>query len=171
MNSFDSNARVLFLGNNDESTDQQVSKLAQQHNTINHGLVSDSSFDPKTPGYYHTTVVDIPWGNLLLLAQKFDSIVMLDQPQNLWSHWKCMQATFKLMNRLEEIGKHTVYRDNKNIKKILYWSDLVYKQNKSFCIYPWINFFEDGKKLKLCARDQDTVTTTDQFQDWATDPD
>lgn len=171
MNTFVLSARVLVLGNNDESTNQQTTKLAQQHNTINHGLVLDSAFDPTTPGYYHTTVVDIPWGDLLLLAQKFDSIIMLDQPQNLWSHWKCLQATFKLMNKLEEIGKHTVYRDNKNIKKILYWSDLVYKQNKSFCIYPWINFFEDGKELKLCSRDRDTVTTTDQFRDWATDPD
>jgi pyruvate-formate lyase-activating enzyme len=170
MNSFALDARVLVLGSNDESTDQQTSKLAEQHNTINHGLVLDCEFDPTTPGYYHTTVVDIPWGNLLVLAQKFDSIVMLDQPQNLWSHWKCLQATFKLMGKLEEAGKHTVYRDNKNVKKILYWSDLVYKQNKSFCIYPWINFFDDGKKLKLCARDTGEVTATEHFQDWATDP-
>lgn len=170
MNLLTTNAKVLFLGNNDESTDHKVSKLAKQHDTVNHGLILDSEFNPNKSGYYHTTVVDIPWGDLILLAQKFDSIVMLDQPQILWSHWKCLQATFKLMVKLEQLGKHTVFRDNKNIKKILYWSDLVYKENKSFCIYPWINFFDDGKELKLCSRDQTTVTETDQFQDWATDP-
>jgi pyruvate-formate lyase-activating enzyme len=167
---YSTDIKTLFLGNNDESTDHQVSKLAKQHHTVNHGMVSDSTFDPQEPGYYHTTVVDVPWGDLILLAQRFDSIVMLDQPQILWSHWKCLQATFKLMIKLEQLGKHTVFRDNKNIKKILYWNNLVFNENKSFCIYPWINFFDNGNRLKLCSRDWDSVTAIDQFQDWATDP-
>jgi sulfatase maturation enzyme AslB (radical SAM superfamily) len=170
VNLLESDARVLFLGNNDESTDQQVSILAKQNNSSNHGLIFDLKFYPSLPGYYHTTVVDIPWGQLIELAEKFDSIVMLDQPYDQWSHWKCLQATFKLMIKLEQLGKHTVFRDNKNIKKILYWNNLVFNENKSFCIYPWVNFFDDGNRLKLCSRDWDTVTATDQFQDWATDP-
>ena len=91
MNSFEPGAKILFLGNNDESTDQQVSKLAKQHATINHGLVSDSTFDPQQPGYYHTTIVDIPRGELIKLAGKFNAIVMLDQESDQWSHWKCFQ--------------------------------------------------------------------------------
>ena len=71
---------------------------------------------------------------VILLAEKFDSIVMLDQPQAQWSHWKCFQATFKLMVKLETLGKRTVFRDNVNVKKILYWHDLVYNKNKSFFI-------------------------------------
>lgn len=164
-------AKVLFLGNNDESTDQQVSELAKQQNSLNHGIILDSTDVLALPGYYHTTVVDIPWGDLLVLAQQFDTIVMLDQPQISWSHWKCLQATFKLMVKLEQLGKHTVFRDNKNIKKILYWHNFVFKENKSFCIYPWINFCDSGNELKLCSRAKDTVTTIDQFQDWTTDPD
>jgi pyruvate-formate lyase-activating enzyme len=167
----DPNTKVLFLGNNDASTDHQVTKLAKKHSTINHGLVSDSKFVPDLPGYYHTTIMDIPWGDLILVAQQFDSVVMLDQPQKYWSHWKCLQATFKLMLKLEELGKSTVFRDNKNIKKILYWHNLLYNENKSFCIYPWINFCDNEKnKLKLCSRSQGTVTTIDKFQDWTTDP-
>ena len=161
---------VLFLGNNDEDTDQQVSKLAQQNNTNNHGLITDPNFVPTTPGYYHSGVADIPFGQLLILAQKFDSIVMLDQPQSAWSHWKCLLATFKLMISLEKLQKHTIFRNNQNSKKILYWVDLVYDKNKSFCIYPWINFNSDGKKLKLCARDSLATITVEQLQDWATDP-
>lgn len=169
--SHDPTFKTLFLGNNDDSTDQQVSELARQYNTVNHGLICDSAFVPVQPGCYHTTVVDIPWGGLIELATRFDSIVMLDQPQSRWSHWKCFQATFKLMVKLEELHKHTVFRDNDNIKKILYWSDLVYNKNKSFCIYPWINFSTNGKELQLCSRDRGVVTTIDKFQDWNTDTD
>ena len=52
MKSFDPTAKVLFLGNNDESTDHRVSQLAKQHATVNHGLVADSAYDPQQPGYY-----------------------------------------------------------------------------------------------------------------------
>ena len=158
------------MGNNDESTDQEVSQLASIHHTSNHGLITQSSFVPDQSGYYHTTVVDIPWGGLLELASRFDSIVMLDQEQKKWSHWKCMQATCKMMLNLERLGKHTVFRDNKNIKKILYWMDLVYNKNSSICIYPWINFNNNGSQLKLCSRDQSSVTTVDQLKDWSNDP-
>jgi sulfatase maturation enzyme AslB (radical SAM superfamily) len=169
-NQFQSNNKILFVGNNDESSDNQVSDLAKKYGTINHGLISSADFVPVQPGYYHTTVVDIPWGGLLELADKFDSIVMLDQPQSQWSHWKCFQATFKLMCQLETLNKHTVFRNNDNVKKILYWSDLVYNKNKSFCIYPFINFSNNGKDFKLCSRDTGTVTTTDKLDSWTTDP-
>jgi pyruvate-formate lyase-activating enzyme len=163
--------KVLFLGNNDETTDQMVSFLAQEFNSINYGLVTDPQFVPEHTGYYHTSVVDIPWGGLIKLAQRFDTISMLDQPQNQWSHWKCFQATFKLMQTLQELGKHTVFRANENVKKIEYWSELVFKKNKSFCIYPWINYHQNDKSLCLCSRSTPIITSTDKLTSWASDPD
>ena len=162
-------ATTLFLGNNDESTHHQVSKLAQSQHTSNHGLIYDSEFVPTLSGYYHTTVVDIPWGGLLTLANRFDTVIMLDQPSNEWSHHKCFQATVKLMLKLESLGINTVFRNNNNVKKILYWWDLVYSQNKSFCIYPWINYHRNGKDLMLCSRDLKPVTTIDKFTTWSKD--
>jgi sulfatase maturation enzyme AslB (radical SAM superfamily) len=162
--------KILFLGNNDESTDKVVSEVAAKHNSINHGLITEASFDPSQAGLYHSTVVDIDWGGLITLAQKFDSVIMLDQPQKQWSHWKCLQTTIKLMLKLEDMGLHTVFRDNANAKKILYWIDLVYEKNPSLCIYPWINLNNDGNKLKLCVRDCGTVTTIDRLKDWSSDP-
>ena len=159
--SYSTDQRVLFLGNNDQNTDTAVSDLAKQQDTKNHGLVTTQWFEPESPGFYHTTVVDIPWGGLLELAKKFDIIVMLDQEQGSWSHWKCMQATVKLMLKLEELGMQTVFRDNANTKKILYWIDLVYKKNPSMCVYAWINLHNDGNELKLCSRVKSTVTTVD----------
>lgn len=166
----DVDQKILVFGNNDSGTDLAVSQLAQQQGTQNHGLITESTFVPDLPGYYHTTVVDIAWGGLIELAQRFDLVVMLDQPQDQWSHWKCMQATCKLMLNLEQLGVNTQFRNNANVRKILYWMDLVYKKNSSMCIYPWINLYYDGADLKLCARAQDTVTTTDRFTTWATDP-
>lgn len=163
--------KVLFLGNNDETTDNQVTVLAKSGNLVNHGLADDPKFIPVLSGYYHTTIVDIPFGALLQLAQRFDTIVMLDQPQAQWSHWKCLVATFKIMEHLEKLGKTTIFRDNKNSKKITYWKDLLYKENKSFCIYPWINLYNTGKKLKLCSRDKGTVSTLSKLKNWVTDPD
>lgn len=162
--------RILFLGTNDESTDRAVTELAVQNDTINHGLVADKTFVPEIAGYYHTTVVDIPFGNLLDLAQRFDAIILLDQPQEQWSHWKCLSATCKLMMQLETLGKTTVFRNNKNSKKILYWVDVLYKKNKSFCIYPWVNLHSTGQELKLCSRDLAPITQQKDLQDWATDP-
>jgi sulfatase maturation enzyme AslB (radical SAM superfamily) len=162
--------KILCLGNNDETTDQAVSQLAQQQECRNHGLITDSNFVPTEPGFYHTTVVDIDWGNLIELAHRFDCVIMLDQPQQAWSHWKCMQATCKLMLKLEQSGKPTVFRDNQNVKKLLYWMDLVYSKNSSFCIYPWINLHNQGPDLKLCSRAESVVTTIDDLQDWQQDP-
>jgi sulfatase maturation enzyme AslB (radical SAM superfamily) len=157
---------VLFLGNNDQSTDVAVSLIALSHNTHNYGLVTDATFMPAHPGFWHTSVVDVNWGGLLELAARFDSIVMLDQPQDEWSHWKCMLATCRIMLSLEKAGKHTIFRDNSNVKNVLFWIDLVHNKNKSFCIYPWINLNNQGDRTKLCARDRSTVTDIDSALDW-----
>lgn len=161
----------MFLGNNDDSTDRLVTELARASCTVNHGLISSFEFVLDQPGYYHTTVVDIPWGVLISMAQKFDTVVMLDQPQSEWSHWKCLHATFKLMCKLEELGQHTVFRTNKNVKKLEYWHNLVFKENKSFCIYPWINYYQKDKGLHLCSRSSPAVSTVDTTESWADNSD
>lgn len=162
--------KVLFLGDNSETTDQMVSELAKKFKNFNYGLIIDPNFIPEHPGYYHTSVVDIPWGNLIKMSQTFDTVVMLDQPQEQWSHWKSLQATFKLMQKLEEIGVNTVFRLNSNVKKFEYWYNLVFNKNKSFCIYPWINFSQKEKNLHLCSRSNISVITVDNLKSWKMDP-
>lgn len=164
-------SKILCLGNNDSSTDSWVSDLATKHDSVNHGLIDQLDFSPEHNGYYHTTVVDLPWGDLIKLGKKFDTVIMLDQPQSQWSHWKCLQATCKMMLALEKEGVHTVFRDNSNTKRLLYWIDLVHNKNFSMCIYPWINLHNEGSVLKLCSRDSSTVTTIEKLKDWSKDPD
>lgn len=161
-----STSKTLCLGNNDSNTDYLVSKLAQEHGSVNHGLVDNSNFTPELSGYYHTTVVDIPWGELFNLAQRFDTVIMLDQPQEEWTHWKCLAATYKFMVELEKTKSSVIFRNNQNAKKFIYWTELLTEKNKSFCIYPWINMFTENQNLKLCSRAESVVTTLEKFSDW-----
>lgn len=164
------NKKVLCLGSNNESTDQLVTDLAISNSTKNHGLIESDTFVPENPGFYHTTVVDINPGGIVRLASVFDCVVLLDQELSLWDHWKTLLTTFRTMQKMEEQGICVEYRDNKNIKKYLEFDQLL-KNNKSFCIYPWIEKIEHSGNLMLCARSAKVVKPLAKLEDWDTDPD
>ena len=124
--------KILVIGNETRDTDDKVTALANESNSINHGLVSDSNFVPKDSGYYHTTVVDIDPGDIANLAKYFDTVMMLDQDPSSYPHFKSLVTTLRLMYDLESVGINTVYRNNASAKKLLYWRNLL-KENKSFC--------------------------------------
>lgn len=161
------NKKVLCLGNNHTDTDDRTFELAQKDLTVNHGLVTDASFVPTAPGYYHTTILDLSFGNILALARHFDTIVFFDQPQESWTHWKPMLSTYKIMLELDRLGYHTVYKDNTNIQKYKTFYAML-EQNPSFCIYPWINMVEEYGHLNVCARSKKKVTTIKELGDWRT---
>jgi len=146
--------KILCLGNNGTNTDRFVSYLARS--SVNNGLVEDSDFDPANEGYYHTSIADINFGGIVKLSKKFDQIQMLDQPFNQWTSWKLLLSTYKVCKELEKEGINVVYSNNKNIKSFEYFSNLV-EENKSFCIYPWINFVEEHGNNVLCARSWEKV--------------
>ena len=151
------NEIILCLGNNSPDTDQKVTELAQKNNAVNNGLISLSNFVPKLPGYYHTSITDLPAGEIIKLAQKFNSIVLLDQSLSEWTHETVFKSTVALIVELDNLGLSTKYKSNKNIKSIFYWSELVTK-NKSFCIHPWILMIEENGKNILCPRSSKPVT-------------
>lgn len=164
------NKKILCLGNNDEDSDHRASLLAEELQTVNRGLVSSYNFVPTELGIYHTTILDLSFGDIVDIAQHFDQIVMFDQPQQQWSNWKPLLSTYKLMLELEQRGYSTVYRNNQNVQKFLHFDELL-TTNKSFCIYPWIEFIEEGGEMVLCARAQKGVTTADKIVNWKTNPD
>mgnify|MGYP003337104000 CR=1 FL=1 len=159
--------KVLCLGNNDESTDVMVSALAVSNHTVNHGLISEDSFVPLAPGYYHTTVLDMPYGGIINLAAKFDLILFLDQDKNNWSNWKPFLSTYKLMLELEQRGCSVQYKQNQNIKNIESFNEFL-ANNKSFCIYPWINFVEEDGDLLICSGSPKRIMAYDKTIDWKT---
>lgn len=161
------NKKILCVGSNGQETDTLVSTMADQQKTINHGLIVDSNLIP-TCGYYHTTIVDVFAGGIIQLAQQFDSIIMLDQPKEQWSHWKTLLSTYKIMVELETLNYHTVFRDNKNVESITFMSNLL-KTNKSFCLYPWMHLLEEYGDVFLCSKSKIPIKKLDQVIDWKTD--
>jgi MoaA/NifB/PqqE/SkfB family radical SAM enzyme len=164
------NKKILCIGNETQNTDDLVNALATNDMTINHGLVTDNTFCPTAPGYYHTSIADLSPGDIAVnLAQQFDSIVMLDQGIDDYPHWKSFVNTFRLMIELEKKQFNTEFRNNKNNKTIIYWHDL-FRSNKSLCALPFVNLINDYGSAVMCMKCPDPVTKIESITDWSTDP-
>ena len=161
------NKKILYLGHNQSGTDSDVTILAAKYDIINHGLVSQENFIPIAVGCYHTSITDLSSGMIIHIAKYFDTIVMLDQPVEQWSHWKLLLSTYKLMIELEKLGHNTIYKDNANTRKYKLFEKIT-NNNKSFCIYPWINIIEEHGYLTTCARSNKKVTTLNELGNWQT---
>lgn len=161
--------KILCLGSNIGNTDVMVSDLAKVNSTTNHGLISDSEFIPTQSGLYHTTVVDITPGGIINMSKHFDEIWLLDQPTSEWDHWKLLSTSFRVMENLDKLGVVTNFRNNKNIQKFIDFGKFL-ADNKSFCIYPWINFTESRGNVNVCARSTVKVTTAEEIVSWKDDP-
>jgi hypothetical protein len=163
--------KTLCLGNETQDTDNITHDLAVSKKTVNHGLISSTSgFFPEKSGFYHTSLADIPPGDIVQnLAPNFDEIKMLDQSIDSYPHWKSFVHTFRLMLQLEKKGFNTDFRNNTNNKDILYWYHLLY-QNKSLCVYPFINLINDYGSAVQCQKQPYPITKIDSITDWANDP-
>jgi hypothetical protein len=151
------NQKILCLGSNNSDSDVRTSKLAIQDNTVNHGLIDSAEIVIQNPGYYHTSIVDLPAGSIIKLSKFFDTVIFLDQPLEEWSHETLLTSTYKLMIDLDQLGVHTIYKDNTNIKSNDYWNKLVV-ENKSFCIHPWILLMEEHGQNVLCPRSSKKIS-------------
>lgn len=161
--------RILCLGNNSIDTDQKVSLLAKENQTINHGLISDKSFVPNEFGYYHTTVVDLHFGEIVKLAQYFDTIILLDQAQNQWTNPVLFSATNKLLNELRELNYSVIYQNPEISKNYNFFNQLL-ETNKSFCIFPFIHLISRGNGYTtICERSFTPVSPLNKL-DWQNDP-
>lgn len=161
--------KILCLGNNGVNTDNFVTKLAKS--SVNNGLIEDPDFIPTQEGYYHTSIADINFSGIVKLSKRFDKIQMLDQPHHEWSSWKLLLSTYKVCKELDAQGINIDYLNNQNIKPLEDFSNLVV-ENKSFCIYPWINFIEEQGKNVLCARSthKKVCNRNDAMSNWDTNP-
>lgn len=159
----------LFLGNESEDTDQRVSVLADQNNTINHGLISTGDFIPSKDGYYHTSVVDLSQGEIFTMSMQFDEIELLDQPAEEWSHPKVLTGTLRVCQLIKDDNRNVTYRENNNVKHLIERQSIL--NNPSFCIYPWINLVDQHGDIYLCSRSDVRMYYKDDLSDWTTNPD
>jgi pyruvate-formate lyase-activating enzyme len=160
--------KILCLGNNSADTNQRVFNLAKENQSVNHGLINDKSFVPLISGYYHTTVVDLQFGEIVNIAEYFDTIMLLDQPQDKWSHPTMFSSTNKLINDLRELGYKISYENREITKNYDFFTQLL-ETNKSFCIYPFIHLLSWGDGYThLCDTSRVNVAKLKDL-DWQND--
>lgn len=158
--------KILCIGTNSEKSDSMATDIAQQYQLNNLGLISEKIKSIDHSGVYHTSLADISLGDVVAIANLFDIVIMLDQPRSDWSHWKLLQSTYKVMIELEHLGVNVSFRENKNIKRLQQIENMVL-ENKSWCIYPWINIVATSTEgQNLCARSKTLVTDSVGVDVW-----
>lgn len=145
--------KILCLGNNTEDTDVLTRQLAASCGQLCHGLLSELEYtlspsDYQQLGFYHSSVYDVQFGRLLNLAQQFDQVWMLDQPQHSWSHPDSFLLTVRLVEHMQQRGR---FLNQSHSASIDYFSKLV-QQNKSFCIFPFIELLVNDQHTTVCCR-------------------
>ena len=162
--------KVLVIGNNDEITDKITSKLAQENNSINQGIIDSVDYELTRPGYYHTSVADLSFGELIKLAKKFNKVVLSDQPIDQWSHHRIFLQSYKIIKELDSLGCITEYKNNKNVQNNLF-VDKLFETNPSFCMFPWIALHPKNKNYYPCARFKNPIKKLEDITDFKTDSD
>lgn len=159
--------KVLCLGNNTEDTDKKARELCD---TVFHGLLSEIDSDLSTSaydktGWYHSSVYDIEYGKLLDLSQQFDRVIMLDQPMEEWSHPDAFYKTVQLIKNLDDRATflNPSFRDG-----IDFFEKLV-QENKSFCIFPFVELLVNYDHTTVCCRSSKAVTKIQDLNDYRND--
>jgi sulfatase maturation enzyme AslB (radical SAM superfamily) len=163
--------KILCLGNNTEDTDIKTRELAATAGVPCYGLLSEleqpiSVVDYTQSGYYHSSVYDLQPGKLKELLTEFDQVVMLDQPKDQWSHPYAFNNTIEAV---KSAGQRGIFINPKLTKTHDVFDDLT-KNNKSFCIFPFIHLYTFSDGMATCCRSSKVITKISEFTDWQSDP-
>lgn len=167
--------KVLYIGDNTIKTYDRVKDLADLNSVEMQGLIEDMSVEFESPGYYFTSTIDCIPKTIIDNVHKFDEVRLLDISSEEWSHSKIFLDSYVLIKELERqsnrIGIRVKYYEN--AESLDYWTNL-FKTNKSFCLYPWIQInLERGEETQLypCSRANrgSIITDLKDLTDWKTD--
>ena len=151
--------KTLCLGNNHSHTAEMTSALG-----FNHGLITDVSIELQD-GYYHTTVVTLSPSEILDLAKRFDSVIVLDQPVELWNHPTEFHHTHEVAL---QIGNKVSWQNPIGKDQLQYWKNLV-TNNKSFCIFPFIELLTTNGHTTVCCRSETPIVDINKLENFSTD--
>ena len=163
------NQKILCIGNETEDTDIKVSGLAKGSNTVNHGLITSSQINIEQVGYYHTSICDMSPGDIAHISNKFNRIILLDQPKESYPHYKNLVTSLRLMYDLDLNGINVTYRENINAQEFMNWRNFL-KDNKSFCFYPFLALVDNIDSTCICPKSREPITKISEIKDWRTDP-
>lgn len=159
--------KILCIGNNHEITDKIVHALSVRHKTKNHGLVNNTREKNFQSGFYHTSIVDLNLAEIESIAPAFDKILVLDIEKKYWNHPDEFYLTKNLADRLETNFK-VEWQNSNSGNHIDYWKNLV-SENKSFCIFPFIELWVDNEYTRLCCRSDIPIEKINNL-DWVNSP-
>jgi pyruvate-formate lyase-activating enzyme len=159
--------KILVLGNETDATNTATAELAAVDGVDNCGLLSNISTDI-LDGYYHTSTADLVPGDIVAVASKFDLVIMLDQPQASYPHFKSFLMTLKVMIDLDANGINVQYRNNQHTQNTLQWVEFL-KTNKSFCFHPFLALISDTDSTHICPKNLNPIIRLDELNDWQTD--
>ena len=156
--------RILCLGNNTKDTDNRATQLAELNDSVNFGLVSKENLtEQRVPGVYHTTIVDCSYQDIQSIIKDIDLLYVFDQTHDDTAvKHRTLEIAEMLSADVEVQYENTDITSNYN-----YWSQLV-KDNKSFCIYPFIELMAQNGKTSLCCRSSVHVEDVENIVDWQT---
>jgi hypothetical protein len=157
--------KVLCLGNNSVDTDMQTSALADESSTPYYGLISDHT-QTILEGFYQTSIFDLNQNQIIELLTKFDLLILLNQPIEQWSHPDAFYLTAKVIDVAETKIKVKRLMDYSNIN---FFESLVHN-NKSFCIFPFIELLAQNGSTTVCCRSHTPITKLNKILNWADDP-
>lgn len=162
--------KILCLGNNSLDTDTKTRALAGLDNQPCHGLLSEltgpiTASDYQLNGYYHSSIYDIEFGKLVELCLQFDQVIMLDQPKSQWTHPNAFYQTVRVLNT---VTTPVLFLDPSYKESIGFFENLV-QENKSFCIFPFIEMIVQSDHTTVCCRSVTPVSYLNEFKNFATD--
>jgi len=163
--------KTLCLGNNTEDTDTKTRELADQNNQPCHGLLSELeghllAEQYSQAGYYHSSVYDLDPGRLTALLPEFDQVIMLDQPKSQWSHPYAFNKTIQAVMSQGERGSFV----NPELSKTYTVFEELVTNNKSFCVFPFVQLYTFSNGTAVCCRSSEIITKIQDLQDWQNDP-
>jgi pyruvate-formate lyase-activating enzyme len=163
--------KILCLGNNTELTDQQCRDIALSQKKHHWGLITNlggGCENWKNPGFYHSSIYDLPVHEIKRLADEFDQILILPQGREFYPDSSGFYQTIKLGIELEKYT--TVIFVDPNLRdQNVFWENLV-KSNKSFCIFPFIELLVQNEHTTVCCRSSKPVIKFVDLKDYNTDP-
>ena len=165
--------RILCLGNNTEDTDTRTRVLAQTNSMECHGLLSELEhpieFNQITEaGYYHSSVYDMEFGRLVDLAKRFDTIVILDQSKEQYTHPDAFYKTIRIARQLKKT-QPVIFLNTSYEQDIDFFENLV-ETNKSFCIFPFIELMTFNGNTTVCCQSRTPILPIKDLKNFATDP-
>ena len=165
--------RILCLGNNTEDTDVKTNDLARLDSLPCHGLLSEIEesidFNQLTEsGYYHSSVYDIEFGRLIELANLFDTLIILDQSKEQYTHPDAFYKTIRLAREVKKTK--SVVLLNKTFEQDIDFFEKLVETNKSFCIFPFIELLTHNTNTTVCCRSIEPITPIKDLKNFKTDP-